>query len=260
MLCARILVPMTAVRLLVIALTAGPAAADQTYRYRISWNGIPAANATVTLVENAGPDKTITRLRIEAQTNRFVDLFWSLRAESLTEVDAQTLRTRFFEYDRRINGRPEVTRVEAEADGILTGRYARPGRYYLKEVNDAEVLDPIAAVLRARRELPAVGGTASYQVFTGEDRYRIDLYRRAVETIDVPAGRFLAARLDPSAFEWGRPTRDTRVRRLSVWVAEAAPHELLRVRSEVFIGAVYLDLLECSSCLQTRDGRRQTAD
>jgi uncharacterized protein DUF3108 len=249
-----------AAQLLLVTCGASPGAAEDTYRYRISWNGIPAASATVTLAENAGPDGAITRVRIEARTNRFVDVFWSLRGESTSEVDARTLRTRSFEYVRRINGRPEVTRVEAEGNGILTGRYSRPGRYYLKEVNDAEMLDPIAAVLRARRELPALGGTASYQVFTGEDRYRVDLYRRAVETIDVPAGRFVAARLDPSAWEWGRPSRDTRVRRLSVWVAEAAPHELLRVRSEVFIGAVYLDLVECSSCLPRADGRRQAAD
>jgi uncharacterized protein DUF3108 len=233
---------------LAVGLTAAAGAGAETDRYRISWNGIPAANATVMLVEPAGADSAVTRLRIEARTNRFVDLFWSLRAESWSEVDAAALRPRVFVYDRRINGRPEVTRVEAGSDGVLTGRYARPGRYELIEVNDPAALDPIAAVLRARRELPPVGATASYPVFTGEARYRIDLYRRGMETIDVPAGRFVAARLEPSVWRSDRQGRDTRVRSLTVWVTDAAPHTLLRVRSEVFIGALYLDLVECSDC------------
>jgi Protein of unknown function (DUF3108) len=223
---------------------------EQLYQYRVSWNGIPAAQATVSFTEAPHAEPPTASVWVELRTNAFVDLFWSLRAQSWAEVDATTLRPVHFAFERRINGRRETTHVEAEGDGLLTGRYARPLRYRLIEVNDAEALDPMAAILRVRQGLPAVGDSRTYEIFTGEARYRIRLYRYAAEMIDVPAGRFSAARIEPEIWREDQGGRDTRVRRVTFWVTDAPPHTLLRVRGEVFIGAVYADLTRWSS----RDG------
>jgi len=226
---------------------------SEVYQYGISWNGIPAAQVTITLIENGGLEPGTTRVRADMRTNAFVDLFWSLRAEGWAEVDTATLRLQHFEYDRHINGRPEATSVANEGDGWLTGRYARPGRYHLIEVSDAGVLDPMAGILRARRDLPPIGGSTVYEIFTGEARYRIELRRGATETVVVPAGRFTAARLEPAIWEGERNQPDTRVRRITMWVTDSAPHTLLRMRSEVFIGALYADLTDwsCMGCPRT---------
>src|SRR5262245_48341287 len=72
---------LSAVPLACLALSAGAGAADEVYHYRISWNGLPAADATVTLAEPTDGDGALTRLHVEARTNRFIDLFWRLRAE-----------------------------------------------------------------------------------------------------------------------------------------------------------------------------------
>lgn len=220
------------------------AGGEQLYKYRVSWNGIPAAHATILLTERTSLQPPTSRVWIDMRTNRFVDLFWSLRAQSVAEVDEASLRPLHFQFDRRVDGRPEETSVEADADGVLTGRYARPGRYRLTEVDDAGVLDPIAAVLRVRRRLPPVGAAAMYEIFTGEARFRIELHRRATEAIDVPAGRFAAARIEPVVWRLDRKDRDDRVRRVTFWVTEDAPHTLLRVRSDIFIGAIYADLTD----------------
>lgn len=218
-------------------------AGDQTYQYRVTWNGIPAADATVALTQLPEADPPTARVWVDLRTNRFVDLFWSLRAQSWADVEAGTLRPLHFAFERRINGKPESTHVEAEGDGLLTGRYARPLRYRLIEVNDADAVDPIAAVLRVRNALPAVGDRTAYDIFTGEARYRIELYRYDSEPIDVPAGRFAAARIEPVIWRVDQGGRDTRVRNLVFWVTEAAPHTLLRIRSDLFIGALYADLI-----------------
>jgi hypothetical protein len=215
---------------------------EQTYQYRVTWNGIPAAQATVTLTEHPGQQPPTTWLSADLRTNHFVDLFWSLRAQSWAEVEASTLRPVRFMFDRRINGRPETTRVDAEEGGLLTGRYGRPWRYRLVEVNAPDALDPMTAVLRVRHALPAVGQSSTYDIFTGEARYRIELHRYPPETIDVPAGRFLAARVEPVIWRVDQGGPDTRVRHVTFWVTDEAPHALLRVRGEVFIGAVYADL------------------
>jgi len=234
--------------LLTALLAVSPSAAanlavgDESYRYRVTWNGIPAAQATVRFTEHLAQEPSITWVWVELRTNRFVDLFWSLRAQSWADIDAGTLRPRHFTFDRRINGKPELTQVEADSEGLLTGRYARPWRYRLIEVNDASVLDPMAATLRVRQALPAVGASHTYNVFTGEARYRIEMRRYASETINVPAGRFSAARIEPVIWRVDQAGPDTRVRHLTLWVTDTPPHTLVRVRSEVFIGALYGEL------------------
>ncbi len=219
---------------------------SDVYRYRVSWNGIPAALATIALSDDPLPEAGVTHVVAEIRTNRFVDLFWSLRASARADVDAVTLRSQRFVFERRVRGRPERTDVEAEPDGTLTGRYARPGRYRLIEVSDPEVLDPIGAILQARRDLPVDGQPIAYDVFTGEGRFRVGLRRTGTEEIQVGAGRFAAVRIEPTIWkiEMGRVKLDERVRHLTLWVTESTPHIPLRVRSEVFIGAVYCDLVE----------------
>jgi hypothetical protein len=243
---------LTAVLALLVTLgrPAGPAGAvEQAFEYRVSWNGIPAARATVQLRESGAGTPPTTEMRADIRTNRVVDLFWSLRAQSWGRVDSTSLRPQHFEYDRRINGTREFTTVEVEPDGQLTGRYARPGRVRLIEVRNPEVLDPIAAILQVLRDPPLDGHTRKYEVFTGEARYRIELRRDGSDVIKVPAGRFVAARLEPVIWRLEKKERDKRVRHLLLWMTEAAPHILLRIRSEVFIGAVYCDLTDLSPSL-----------
>ena len=224
---------------------AAPGLSD-VYRYQVSWNGIPAALATIALTNDPLPEAAITHVAAEIRTNRFVDLFWSLRASASADVDAVTLRSQRFVFERRVRGQPERTDIETEPDGTLTGRYARPGRYRLIEVSDPKALDPIAAILQARRDLPDDGRPIAYDIFTGEGRFRIALRRTGSEEIRVGAGRFAAVRIEPTIckIESGTNKPDDRVRHLTLWVTEASPHIPLRVRSEVFIGAVYCDLVD----------------
>ena len=154
-------------------------------------------------------------MRVQIRTNRFVDLFWSLRAESRAEVDSVALRPRHFEFDRSIDGEREFTSVVAGSDGVLTGRYERPRRRYrLMEADGAGILDPIAAILRALREPPLAGQPRSYEIFTGEARYRVELRREGADTITVPAGRFAAARIEPVIWRLETNQLEKRVHRL----------------------------------------------
>ena len=236
----RTLATATALLLCTVVRTGFAAGVDRHYEYRVSWNGIPAASASVQLMDHAAA--ATTEMRVQIRTNHFVDLFWSLRAESRAEVDSSTLRPLHFEFDRSIDGERELTSVVAEPDGGLTGRYQRPRRYRLIEVEGAGILDPVAAILRALREPPLLGQPQAYEIFTGEARYRVELRRAGADTLTVPAGRFAALRIEPVIWRLETNQPEKRVRRIVLWVTEAEPHVLLRVRSDVFIGAVYCDL------------------
>jgi hypothetical protein len=83
-------------------------------------------------------------------------------------------------------------------------------------------------------------------VFTGESHYQVNLKVVGPDIVDGPAGRFDALKIEPEIIKLGdEPRRDKRLRRATIWVTPAPARTLLRIRSEVFIGAVTLDLV-CS--------------
>jgi hypothetical protein len=110
-------------------------------------------------------------------------------------------------------------------------------------VAEAGVLDPITAIFRARLSGAQPGDTLQYDVWTGESRYRVGLAVGEPQMIDVPAGRFRALPVVPEVWKVGdQAQRDPRLRGAMIWVADDPARTPLRIRGEVFIGAVTLDL------------------
>jgi hypothetical protein len=111
-------------------------------------------------------------------------------------------------------------------------------------VDGPDLVDPITAVFRARLSGARTGDTIRYDIWTGESRYRVELAVKGLEAIDVPAGRFSALRIEPTVYKLGSGTqRDQRLHQATIWVADDSLRTLLRIRSEIFIGAVTLDLV-----------------
>jgi hypothetical protein len=229
-----------------ISPAAAPAAQPQPRRleYRIAWNGIPAAGATVEITpgELAGQQSLVVEAR--ARTNRFVDLFWTFRGTARATLLAEDMTPLQFVYDREMAGTPYLTWVDFEADGARSV-FIKGSRRRELAVDEANVVDPITAVFRARLSGARPGDVLRYEIWTGESRYRVQLTVAGPEPIEVPAGRFRALRVEPEIWKIGRePTRDTRLRQATVWVADDPARTLLRIRSEIFVGAITLDLTE----------------
>lgn len=236
------LVGFTVVLLLVANGSASRATADPAqaqYDYRVSWNGIPAASATVIVSED--PDTALAQLRADVRTNRVVDMLFNFRGSVWGAFDQREAISRGFSFHRVTGGRVESTRIEVDGDGTLVGRYSRTGRAdEVERVDEADVLDPVAALLRLRHAIPPNGSVTAHELFTGETRYRIEIEHVGDERVQVPAGTFDAVKVVPRVWRVGR--QDARVRAVTAWVTREAPHTILRVRSDVFIGAVYGDL------------------
>jgi hypothetical protein len=211
--------------------------------YRIAWNGIPAAGASVAITagEVAGQDSIV--VEATARTNAFVDLFWPFRGTVRATFLRDGLTPRHFVYDRQMNGTPYLTSVDFDQERARSV-YIRGSRRRESALDEAGVIDPITAVFRARLSGAKPGDTLRYEVWTGEARYRVELAVNGPESIDVPAGRFSALRVVPTVWKVGsQPERDTRLRQATIWVADDPARTLLRIRSEIFIGAVTLDLV-----------------
>jgi hypothetical protein len=233
-----------------IAATAGGSALaipqPRTLEYRVAWNGIPAANATVEITPARIDGHEHLIVQAMAGTNRFVDLFWKFRGTVRSTLRADDLTPVDFVYDRRMAGKPYRTRVDFDRRSARSV-YVRGSHRQESSVDAPDLIDPITAVFRARASGARPGDTLSYDVWTGESRYRVVLAIGQPEPIEVPAGRFRALRIVPEVWKVGAaPALDTRLRTATIWVSDDPSHTLLRIRSDIFIGAVTLDLVSAS--------------
>jgi len=212
--------------------------------YRIAWNGIPAAGASVAITpgELAGRESIVVEAK--ARTNPFVDLFWPFRGTVRATFLRDGLTPLHFVYHRQMNGTPYLTWIDFDQERARSV-YIKGSRRRESELEGTGVIDPITAVFRARLSGAKPGDHLRYEVWTGESRYRVELDIDGPERIDVPAGRFSALRVVPTVWKVGsQPERDTRLRQATIWVADDPARTLLRIRSEIFIGAITLDLVK----------------
>lgn len=234
---------------LVAALSAGAGVVDAPQRlsYRIAWNGIPAASATVRVHATDVEGKTVYVVAAEARTNAFVDIFWPFRGRVAARLSAADLQPLHFDYQRTIRGVPSRTRIDFDPTArSAASTYVKRGKLAKRlHLAGEEVVDPITAIFQARHGDTAVGTEQAFDVFTGESRYRVELEIIGEDDVTVPAGRFAALRVEPRVWKVRGPDepRDRRLRHAILWVTRDASRTLLRIRSEVFVGAVTLDLL-----------------
>lgn len=233
-----------ALALLAILGAALPAAAVPTGRleYRLTWNGIPAASAAIEVKRDDTRSTESYLVEARTRTSALVDFFYSLRGTVVSSFDA-ALSPLGFRFDREINDRPESTAIEfGGAEAFATGSHLRDRKRSVVEVGDDYVLDPVTAIFHALDQPLEPGRELVYDVFTGQSRYRVQLLVHGEETIEVGAGRFPALRVEPRVWKVGQGL-EPRLRRATIWVSQGSPRLPLKVRSEVFVGAVNADLV-----------------
>ncbi|MEO8601524.1 MAG: DUF3108 domain-containing protein [bacterium] len=225
---------------------ADPLAQPRRLEYRVAWNGIPAAAATVAVTGLDLAGHPGIEVEASARTNAVVDLFWSFRGTATATFLADGVEPLRFIYERTMAGTPYLTSVDfADHQGGARSVSLKGHKRRELALDETGLLDPITAVFRARLSGAKPGDRLRYEIFTGEARYRIQLTVGDAETIDVPAGRFAALRVIPEVWKIGGSAElDQRLRQATIWVAADADRTLLRIRSEVFIGAVTLDLVK----------------
>jgi hypothetical protein len=124
----------------------------------------------------------------------------------------------------------------------MTGTFLRRGEERVVAVDGAHVLDPVTAIFRALNEPLRVGQQMRYEVFTGESRYRVDLTVQAEERLEVAGRVYDAWRLEPLVWKIGQGL-EPRLRNTTIWVTKGPTQTVLRVRGDVYIGAITCDLL-----------------
>jgi hypothetical protein len=231
---------------LVLPATAGAASDIQRYQYRIAWNGIPAASATIEVASNQYGDHDAFIVGTRARTNAFVDLFWRFRGDAHATLLADDLTPISFRFDRRANDKPESTWIEFDdRTGRARSVYIKRERRKELEADARVVVDPITAAFRAMSSDVQVGDALRYDIFTGESHYHAVLNIVGEDRIEVPAGAFDALRVEPEVFKVGlEPRPDNRLHKASIWVTRSPVRSILRIRSQVLIGSLTLDPIQ----------------
>jgi hypothetical protein len=219
--------------------------------YRLSWNGIPAGAATIEVRRDERAGELVYRVEAAARTSSLVDLLYRLRAHAASSFTSDDMAPLGFRYDREENSRHSVTDVTFKPFGPeATGIFHRGSETKILDAQEPGLLDPITAVFQALAQPVRIGDVMHYEIFTGEARYRVELAVTGEDMVSVAGGTHRAWRIEPRVWKIGTGV-DTRLRHATLWVSEDPTHILLRIRSEVFIGAVNCDLLR----LQTAEAR-----
>lgn len=216
-----------------------------TYTYEVSWQGIPAAEATISIEREPG----LYMAEATARTYSGIDIFYKLRyrAEGLvSEKNFSPLRVTF---EKKENRKDRFTAISYLDNGeILTVR-----ENFDKDPNsenpDIEqfnpnnfTLEPFSAALLARSLDWAPGVSRDFDTFNGKARYLITLdcvEKKVIEFNNEEREVFV---VEPKVKNLTKPDANKKLRRAQIFVSTDKKREVLKIVSEVFIGSVITKL------------------
>lgn len=207
-----------------------------TYEYTVSWQGIPAAEATIK-VEQEG-----LRYRIiaDARTYSGIDIFYKLRyrAEGLiSAVDLTPIKTII---DQRENRTVKNTQISFLENGEIESVRSRNGKNAeVKRISTENfTLDPFSAAFLARSLDWKVGDTREFDTFNGKTRYVITLTARDKVKMSINGETRDVWEIVPGVREAGDSKPHKKLREAKIYVTADEHREVLQIVSSVFVGSV----------------------
>jgi hypothetical protein len=210
---------------------------EGAYIYDVSWEGIPAAKATVQ-VRRVGEEY---RLTATAKTVHFVDLFYKLRYHAEGVMSAADLSPLSMDIDQQENSRIKNTRVRFSKDGGISSvleknNHERPLVLKFKPGNFT--LEPFSASVLARSLEWRPGMARDFDTFDGKSRYLVTLTCVKEEQIEVGGQQRKVWIIKPKVYNLNKGVPAEKLRSSEIMVSADEQREVLSIESEVFIGSV----------------------
>ncbi len=211
------------------------------YTYEVSWNGIPAAEATLTV----GSDELRYRLVATARTYAPINLLYDLRyqAEGLIDaVDMTSLHTSIRQKENSREKSLEMSfRQRGEIESVRTQK-GKPEQVTKLDTNNL-TLDPFGAAFLARGLRWEVGETKYFDTFNGKVRYLIALTAEGKEVVKVNGEKRLCWVVVPRVRKVNTDEPQHKLRGAKIYMTDDPQREVVKIVSEVFIGAVTTKLI-----------------
>lgn len=218
---------------------------EGTYTYVISWQGIPAAEASIS-VSALGPAADIgisSRILVvnTAKTYNPIDLLYKLRFRAETLMNKATFVPEVYSVHQRENSREKELRVAFGEDGAISAVRVQRDKGEMKRVrliSKNDTLDPVSAAFLARSQPWSIGDVRTFDIFNGKSRYLIHL--TAVKNAQVDAGGALRSTIMivPRVQNLVNPEQSKKLREARIFLSNDKARDILLIESEVFVGTV----------------------
>jgi Protein of unknown function (DUF3108) len=215
----------------------------QRLTYRVSWLGIPAAEARVEL-HSSREDRDVLTAEAWLETNRFIDMFFKMRDYMREEMSAATFETReeYFRQRETRSFNDYFVNFDHDAGVVTAVRKNRKGEA-VKRYIAGNGYGPLSGAIMALTQPRGPGSVFIFDVFTGDHRYVLDFKIASRERIRVPAGDFDAYRIVPGVVYFNDKTMRRELRYTLLWVSADDRRLPLRAEAGTFIGSLRADLV-----------------
>ncbi len=232
------------------AASCGSPIPEGKYLYKFDWNGVPSAETEVTVSMKEGEDGPLYCFEGTAQTSKFVDIFWKLRARVVAVVDALSGRTLKIDVDDRQNERVKKTETVFNY-GSAEAYYTRWKKEKARQKTiklEGNTIDPASLTLILCQQPLKVGDTGTFTVLLEDDAYALEYKVAAEEKITVAGYEFDALRIEPRFCKISdkKSNKPPRVRVMLLWLSDTEPRIPLKMKSKTFIGYVNGELVTVS--------------
>lgn len=218
---------------------------DEHAVYRASWNGIPVATAVVDAKALWIDGTRYYRVTVEASTWKYLELIWRMRDSIESVFEADTLHPRRFVFHQSENRkRIDTTAVFDPANQKWAVRRQQGAKLKQFEFVSPHTFDPISASYLARALNAGVGDTLQLEVFGGKSRYLLQLDIVAAERIALRGGEVDALKVIPRVQNLNRSGYAERLRQATVWISADQMKRPLKLVSQVFLGAVTIEMVD----------------
>lgn len=209
---------------------------EGTYQYTVSWQGIPAAECSISVNQEG------LRYKIQAAAKTYsgIDLLYKLRYQAdglLSAVDFLPIRTEIYHQE---NSKIRNIEINYEEDGDISTIRAQQGKDTKSLTFNPQnlTLDPFSAAFIARGLDWQVGKTAEFDTFNGKTRYLIQL--TAVDKVQMNINEEMRDVwiISPRVRRLTNTEADKKLREAFIYLTADKDREIIQIVSEVFIGSV----------------------
>jgi hypothetical protein len=212
-----------------------------TYTYEVTWQGIPAAEASVTINQD-GLRYVMTTF---AKTNSAIDIFYRLRYRAQGLISAITFLPEKTQVENRENSRIKIVEMNFRNDGTIHSVFNRNDN---REVFDFDpqnlMLDPFSAAFIARSQEWRAGETKTFDTFNGKSRYLISLTALGREKITFDKRRQDVWVISPQVRKVTDPNGPQKLQSAKIYVTADKSRDVLQIVSSVFVGSVKTTLVK----------------
>jgi len=212
-----------------------------TYSYGVSWQGIPAASAEVT-IDQAGANYLVSA---SAKTASAIDLFYTLRYRADGEFSAIDMQPHKVTIRNQEGSKVRSVDMSFLGDGevftVRSQNNQKPAKIVRFNPNN-NMLDPFSATVLARSLDWSVGKSFDFDIFNGKSRYLITMTAIDEAQVEVNGKKHDCWVVSPTVKNLTNTKANNKLREAKMYVTKDRSRDVLKIVSEVFIGAVTIEL------------------